>query len=433
MLRCAALAVLGCLVAACSPDPNLQELVKEMRAERLQRRSAGTVEDPQALARALVEQAMAPLRDVLVQLDERQGELAQRQAALAGELREWTRLAVDATNQQQGAQAKSLQLRLAELEETIQAQRARQGEMEAVIGEALTRTATQLEQFLQRLRASGQPAPSAPEAGAGKTEPPPAGVGSEGPGGDEEDRRQAGLWPIWAVAIGAIGAGTWLLLPKRGAQPSVPPGRWQSSGEAVDEHELDPAELQIADVAEPAEEVQELWDTAAMLGEAVGRLREERGDVVSSPASDLERSAPASDAPAPTPLETQPVARPAAQVEASGPAPADSTRHSTGKGAAPLWPPLPAEGPETVRPLAPGSVVCHVPAGDPASVEGDLRDLLRQDRRVLATPAPEVQRVGGGLQVAFATLPDLQPGERALLEQRVRELGRRPAGSRVGG
>lgn len=429
MLRCAALAFLGCLVAACSPDPNLQELVKEMRAERLQRRSAGTDEDPQVLARALVEQAMAPLRDILVQLDERQGQLAQRQAALAGELREWTRLAVDATNQQQGAQAKSLQLRLAELEETIQAQRARQGEMEAVIGEALTRTATQLEQFLQRLRASGQPTPSAPEAGAGEGELPRTGVESEGPGGDEEDRRQASLWPIWVVAIGAIGAGIWLLLPKRGAQPD----RWQSSGEPADEHELDPADLQIVDVAEPAEEVQELWDTAAMLGEAVGRLREERGDVVSSPVSDLERLAPASDEAVPAALEAQPVARPAAQLRASGPEAADSTPQPTGQEGAPPSPRDRADEPVTARPVAPGAVVCHVPAGDPAAVEGDLRDLLRQDRRVLATPAPEVQRVGGGLQVAFATLPGLQPGERALLEQRVREVGRRPAGSRLGG
>ena len=37
---------LGLTLSACSPDPNLQELVKEMRAERMQRRSAGAVGDP---------------------------------------------------------------------------------------------------------------------------------------------------------------------------------------------------------------------------------------------------------------------------------------------------------------------------------------------------------------------------------------------------
>lgn len=408
---------LGLTLSACSPDPNLQELVKEMRAERMQRRSAGAVGDPAQLAGDLVQQAMAPLRDVLIQLDRRQGDLAERQAVLTAELREWSRLTVDASNQRQGVQAKGLQERLAELETQLAAQRARQGEMEVVIGAALNKAAGQLEQFLERLKVAEQDVPAAtPTAGDGQGAAPSGGQGASPDGDGERDSRQAGLWPLWVVAFAAIGAGVWLLLPRRVESSTVGGEPWGSIGPAEDDAPLDPAELEISDAIEAPDDVREIWDTAAMLGEAVGKLRHEQGASSASEPERGERLPEASAAPAPQPEAALPL--PSESVERAAPQPSVATAA-----------PAPAElgfvsHPEAERPTAPGAMVCHVHADDPARLEGDLRDLLRRDSRVLVTPPPDVQRVGGGLQVAFATLPDLAPGQLALLEQRIREVGR---------
>ena len=53
-----------------------------------------------------------------------------------------------------------------------------------------------------------------------------------------------------------------------------------------------------------------------------------------------------------------------------------------------------------------------------------MLQLLGRDRRVLREPAPLVEVVDGGIDVAFALMPETPPGERALLEQKVREAAR---------
>lgn len=320
--------------SACSKDPGVDELVRELRADRLARRGAAQASERGAAEDALAG-AFAPLRAALTRLVERQDELTDRQAQLASELRAWTQLAVDARQRQQAAQAEELGARLKDLEAQLAAQAKSHGEVEKLMEAALQRASVQLQELLLRLGAEPAPAeePPPPGGGAGASvEPPPAappsaGSTSAGAGArGERDERQASLWPMWGVAALAFGAGAWLLVPRRSAAPAAVAG------------------------PEP---------------DAVPAF------------------ADAGDAP------VQPMRAEMARATSSSPA----------------------------------RVAVELSAGS-AGAEHKLRDLLSRDARVLARPAPELSRTADGLRVELALLPGLSHGERARLEQRLRDAVR---------
>ena len=215
------LAVIAALLLACSQDRGVDELVRELRAERLARREAAQV-SARAISEDVMAATMAPLQAALSKLLERQDELAQRQSRLATELRAWVRLAVDSEQQEQAGRAEELSRRLAEMEAALAAEATRHGEVEKLLGEALEKASAQLRALILRL---GQEAPDEraaqpgePQRASGEREPgqPP---GQARAPGEREPERQANLWPMWGVAAFAFGAGAWLLAPRR--QPGV--------------------------------------------------------------------------------------------------------------------------------------------------------------------------------------------------------------------
>lgn len=215
------LAAVASLLLACSQDRGVDELVRELRAERLARREAAQV-SARAISEDVMAATMAPLQAALSKLLERQDELAQRQSRLATELRAWVRLAVDSEQQEQVDRAEELSRRLAEMEAVLEAEATRHGEVEKLLGEALEKASAQLRALILRL---GQEPPKERDAPPGA----PQRASGEGASGDRpgqarapvegEPDRQANLWPMWGVAAFAFGAGAWLLAPRR--QPGV--------------------------------------------------------------------------------------------------------------------------------------------------------------------------------------------------------------------
>ncbi|MCK5943624.1 MAG: hypothetical protein KAI24_16695 [Planctomycetes bacterium] len=498
-----ALALLAALGSGCAPDPNLQELVKEMRADRLAQRQRAGGDRGQASSAELLE-AMAPLRDVLAQLGRSQRELSERQATLAKEMRQWTQLLVESVHSKQSERAEQLGKRLEQLELEMAAQDARHREVEELLGKALDRTADQLENFLQRVGGAGQP-PADPvtpapesaggtEGGAGATSAPakPAGGGepeAAGPGERGGDDQQAGLqqaaaWPLWAVAILAIGAGVWLLLPSRrrdqlrvapemqvddrGASELDVVGLGASDSEAAAVERFGDARFDpvpVAPLPEPdaapapgtsddpaadgqGPEVEELWTAAALLGEAIGRLKQSGGTIPADLQRALGAEAAAAHDESRAPVEPAPATGQHAVLGGEDPlrpaAPASEDEFELdeffviddeGPNAAAAAPPpvrpsiaepaVEPAGAPAAEPVAsaprPDSITCRLPVADAAAAESNVMAVLGCDPRVLVQPAPRVQRGSHALEVSFSLLPGLSAGERALLEQRVRD------------
>ena len=157
------LAAVASLLLACSQDRGVDELVRELRAERLARREAAQV-SARAISEDVMAATMAPLQAALSKLLERQDELAQRQSRLATELRAWVRLAVDSEQQEQVDRAEELSRRLAEMEAVLEAEATRHGEVEKLLGEALEKASAQLRALILRL---GQEPPKERDAPPG--------------------------------------------------------------------------------------------------------------------------------------------------------------------------------------------------------------------------------------------------------------------------
>lgn len=352
--------------SSCAPDPGVQELVRELRAERLARRDA-TQASTRKVAEDVMAATVAPLQAALNELLERQGELTLRQSQLASELREWTRFTVDTQQREQSARAAELTERLHELEAALAAQAEKHGEVEAAFGEALEQATERLRALLRRLGVeAGPPAvppaapPGAPPAGRpGASAGDGAAGGARGTGGerqgsgdadgrdggrdggDGERTQTASLWPMWSVAVMAFGAGAWLLVPRR-----------------------------------------------------------------------------------PQPLPAAPDGAPTSALASQGATPATPPGAPRTTAAAPppaRWP-LPAD-----EALGGKAGVERVSVGLRASsarAEQQIRELLSRDARVLKEPAPELSRRGDGLTVTYALLPGVLAGERGRLEQRLRDATR---------
>jgi len=374
------------------------EIAAEVRALRLAMAQAPANAPATAapvLQREALTAALLPLREVLDGLAAQQRELETRQLALTQELQRWSQLLAQSVTGANRTETEALTARLVQLEAALKQQDARHQEVEKLIGGALDRTADRHEDFLRRLDgttpATGSPAPvpttPAKEATTGPGAPSPgngeAGAGTRktsaldpGLGSDlqmRKPRRDTTAWWIGllgaAVAVGAVFA--WRLARSPAPRPVHREQQPAAPGEGVD----------------PG--VEELWAAAAMLGEAVGRLKQGRDegldpdDVFVLDEGPPEPSAPVSSLPPP-------------------------------RLAAPVPPPPPT------RP-GPKAIHRRLPAQNPALAAQNVLRALADDPRVLCRPEPTATVLLDAVDVTFAVLPELSPGELSHLEQRLRD------------
>jgi len=498
-------------LAGCGRDvaEAIQDNSRELSGLRRAIQEFGSNGAYQAPERAQIDDALAPLRDVLTQLGSAQRELAERQQNLTQEMRRWTMLIVQQQTAQPNAEATQLAARLEQLEQSLQQQDARHREVETLLQGALDHTADRLEDFLQRLEANDRArrggTPTNDGAGAGAADPgrntpsegagggadaarpgaiPPArpagerGGAAEGGGDDgENENQQAGSWWWWGLIALTLASGAWLLIVGRRHQPVAIAPQTRASPDADPPAHVDaPAGDGVHDawlqhVAEPPPheqppheqprhepvlheqpvqhepslhgggpidapehppppadepEVEELWAAAALLGEAIGKLKQNGVDpadamrelpdahdgvdlhdlfVVGEPELEAEPESPEPNEASASQRATAPAA------DAASPAPPRAPTRRAAK---------PADSrPATDR--APTPIHCWLPARDASVAAALVRQLLGDDPRVLVVPAPEVQPAGGELHVSFSVLPGLPAGERSLIEQRLRD------------
>lgn len=500
-------AALALLLLATSCEPRtieiqgLDELTSEIRSQRLlnSRRTAEGNPAPRTASQVIpseqIHAAMSPLRDVLMQLAASQKELSARQATLTREMRRWTQLLVESMQANRTDEASKLSKRLADLEKTIAEQDVRHRQVEELLGSALDATADQLEDFLKRLGAGapegGPEVPtgtggvqptgsgSTPTPAAGKTAPPnntsppnkPPGSGGTAPptgvGGD--DPQQASMrWVWWTLAVMAVVSGLVLLRGRRRRPPVSMAPEMQFAPEPTPQ-EFAPE--QPTPVAKPAAthraddpEVEDLWATAALLGEAIGRLKQ-TGDATPVELGGQEALPDVLDFELPSVLNT--AGESAWHDRATGdldlnelfvvdehesdipePTPPDEALrdieaeaiHTLG-----LPDPEPEREPEAMpietapdliapepvaaepmpqlaaRQASPAPITCRLHLQANEQTEGRVRRLLGSDPRVLVSPAPQIRSAMGELEVSFALMPGLPAGERSLLEQQLRD------------
>lgn len=430
--------VVSCLLAAACNDPAptpADEVAAELRALRLQLAEVAAPKGnaPSAPASFQPAEVLAPLREVLDGLVKNQAELAARQVALTQELQRWSQLLVESVASARRDEAQSMAQKLAQFEQTLHQQDARHREVETLLQGALERTADRLDDFLRRLQGdggkSGAPVPAATPPAAtnpGASSPPQ----NHGQGGDERPLAARtgrttmrwwwlGLTTVACLVVGLFLARAWRRPGAVGGLPPVP------DGTAVDS----PAREQTAG---------ELWAAAALLGEAVDRLRQ-------------------SQATAATPTELR-----TGSVEAQPPAPAtaiaDGTQASSAADTAPDDEPALASAHDTIdlaeffvleedgelspstSPVDPGPRPTAAPApsprahpeivtwalpGNASSAQGLA--FLNAQPGVLRKPAPVVRLVDGRARLEFAVLPDLARGDRSRLLLGLRAAATGPA------
>lgn len=200
-----------------------------------------------------------------------------------------------------------------------------------------------------------------------------------------------------------------------------------------------------AEQTPPAGEVDEIWAAAALLGEAIGRLRQsaDPGALAEFPGLPPLPSPPATERSEPLPAAVEVDAEPhepsrafATAVEA---APTEDARPASGQ-----WPGQgPEQGAANVEPVAaephtidttdaahaatsphdpgPARIRCRLPCGDDPAARERVLAVLDGDPRVLVQPPPAVLASAGLLEVSFVLLPGLPAGEQSLLEQRLRD------------
>ena len=403
--RCRPMVVaIAALAHSCAPDPAVQQLVEEVRAARLQRRAESTSSPTVQATRDLVEATVAPVGEVLASVSKAQRELAGRQAELAAELQRWTQLVVTEAAPEDGALLASLQQRLQALEAALAAERVRQDELESTVGAVVTRLSDQLTDFLDRLEALQEH----------RSERPEAAVAPLVTRGEDAGDRPSNLWPLWGVAFLAIGAGVWLMLPSTSARAGKRRERAALSPTGPPEESTPRDAGPTADSQEP--DVEQLWHTAAMLGEAIGKIkRADAGQVL--PASTRPPAAPAA-------ANQATAASGASAAGASSPDAADPGNRAPVSAADRGDADAEAPGPRPRPGFPSGSVSWSLRVRDAYAVQARLLQMLRRDRRVLRQPAPVVEVAGDSLNVAFAWMPETPAGERALLEQKLREAAR---------
>jgi len=391
-----------------SPDSGV-EVAAELRALRqvmLSQAQPGTVARGAAPAAAAADiaHALEPLRQALEGLAGNQHELQQRQLALTQELQRWSTLLVETTTSNRRQEGEALSARLAELEAALQAQDTRHREVEVLMQGALERTADRLGEFLLRVGADVEPAPAAPEVAPtdkGAAEPQPAGSSEKStmpappadatPPADERtsrwERRGSSNWWWGGVASLATLVGVFCLR------------RWRH---AATHPRRDGAAAGDPGVEETG--VQEIWAAAALLGEAVGRLRDSTTAAPTEPADQVEDSGDDSSEDLSENLSDDLIV---IDDELLSPPSPDATV-------------APTEELPSLR-SAPAVATCRLRTEDPARSMQTVLQILQQDPRVLRRPEPAVRCSRDCLEVSFRLVPELPAGERSHLEQRLRD------------
>jgi hypothetical protein len=400
-------------LAGCNNDAELggnsNDVAVELRALRVALqaqadRSAPVVTfDKDALA-----QALAPLTQAMQTLAADQQQLRGQQQALVGELQRWATViagGLSAAQKEPAEQLTQLQQRLGELEQAMRAQDERHRQVQELLRKALEGTADRLDSFLQRLQAMRRDA-AAPD-GKGNDKPdsasppvnPPGDAGRRGQGASVQPgylprNAQRRLDPftlsLLAAALGAVGFFVWRL--RRPLADGVG------------------AEHPVA----AAQNSDELWAAAALLSEAVGRLKA----VV--PAAEL--TALTQPLASPEPLATEPVV-PAPDDELYV---IDDGSEALAQAIEPAPPAVPAP-PVAPEPLAAPSAAMPwqtlvLPSQRPQLAAIAVRELLARDPRVLRRPAPVVTPGVDELRVELLLLPHLPAAELAQLHARLQGL-----------
>jgi hypothetical protein len=391
------------LLAACDEaQPTASsEVAAELRALRAVLVQRGTEPTPTAAApdAAALTAALAPLREVLDGLVKQQRELQQRQLELTQELQRWSQLLVESVGTTRREDGVAMTARLQELETTLKAQEERHRDVEKLLQDALDRTADRLEDFLKRVSpertAPATPVPGNPTTTETPPETPPKSVGDAGV--LRTSRRTAGT--VWWSAVAVLGVLCGVVCFRRWRRHA---GDTRSPvGDSLDA----PAAPSATDPG-----VQEIWAAAALLGEAVGRLRE-------SHAGGSERAPAANDATTAGSATTD-------LADDRG-TPADAHGAELGEFVV-LDDELMRTQQDTLAgreaPTAkPPTTVCHVRTDDPTRAMTAALAFLGSDPRVLRRPEPTVRCGRASLEVAFRALPDLSPGDRTHLEQSLRD------------
>jgi hypothetical protein len=434
--------LLACLVvaAACSPSSSeLGEVAAELRALRLQVRTAPS----SAADKPQVAEALSPLRTALDGLLATQRDLQAQQVELAREMHRWTQLANQPANAARSEEGLALAKRLQELEQKMAQQEARHREVETLLRGALDRTSDRLESFLLQLQSVPRPAATEdaasppPPATTGANEPKQgavsAGSGARTGGGASLAVRTAPLgW--WILLLGSVLVGGHLFVRALRGRGSNAVLDRDGAREAAPAQGASP----LAAPAPTLQSAEEIWAAAALLGEAVDRLRRGKDAVPTGPSSPrqqpgdldfagldadvddrdlfvvdgLDDLAVAADAVEPGPA-ARPVLVPTPATPAAAPAAAvPPTREPVA---------LPRAVASVLPRRAPAQLSFRLRPRDPANACSALLKILREDPRVLQRPEPRVQGTGSEVVCQFAVLPGLPAGECSVIEQRLRD------------
>ena len=415
--RTFALGVAAMLVAACSdPVPSASdEVVGELRALRLVLQQPARVAPSVPGAKVDATTALAPLREVLDALVANQKDQAARQLALTQEMQRWSQLLVEAVGQARVEEATAMTAKLRQLEQSLQSQDARHREVEGLMQGALERTADRLEDFLRRLQGGEAVVPNASPAGA------TPGNGGNAPGkalpanGAGNDERQAAVdLPVGRRAARSTSRWWWLLLSGLGVGVAFLFLRRARSGKQW-------SRPQPVDLPPPAPDqgAQEIWAAAALLGEAVGRLRQntagERGS-----AGSLADAVRTSDHGEPALNDLFVITDD--DDDGNGEDGNDEDGNDDDGEVAPKSPPANLPPPVAkVGPTAPAAIVLRCGG---VQAEARLAVALASEPRVLRRPAPQIHVVNGGLEVRLHLLPGLSAGERSRVLARLRDATR---------
>lgn len=425
--------------AACSPSSSeLGEVAAELRALRLQARAA----PPTAAAPPQVAEALSPLRTALDGLLATQRDLQSQQVELAREMQRWTQLANQPANAARSEEGVALGRRLQELEQKMAQQEARHREVESLLRGALDRTSERLESFLLQLQSvprptgagdAAIPVPLAPSQPAnGTSDPKQGGIevgrGTSSAGAAARPGVSAHLgWWILLLASGLVG-GHLCVRALRGRGSNAILDR-DGAREAASTQ----APSQLTSTTSALQSAEEIWAAAALLGEAVDRLRRGK-EAVPSAASPM-RHQPGDldfagiddrdlfvvegldEPPAPEDAidlgQAPPVLLPTPETPTkAATAPAPSTREPVS---------MPRAVASVLPRRAPAQLSFRLRPRDPAYACSALLKILHEDPRVLQRPEPRVQGAGPEVVCQFAVLPGLPAGECSVLEQRLRD------------
>jgi hypothetical protein len=439
---CAALVLLSSCSDPTPPDNEIATELRALRAVLLQQQKSGASALPTAATpadRTQVTTALQPLREVLDGLVESQRELQTSQVTLTQEMQRWSQLLVETATGARQEEAKAMTQRLQQVEKTLQEQDKRHREVEALMQGALERTADRLEDFLRRLEGTVRPGTPPDEKGTPASKPPikngselapgsngaPPAAGTQPPasGGGEEDKsgqdRVGGIrpprhwsvfwWTLPLVIAASLGVAFLLRQKRRSNRSVVAPAATRLGTERAETR-----------LARDLDGVQEIWAAAAMLSEAVDRLKQ--------PSTSQEKPPPP---PAPPPQPATTAADGVDQAEVSVLGEEREKRVVPPAPAAPETATRPAHEPTATRsaparaglgvnPKHNSAVRCRIP-GASTQAQAELLRLLADDSRVLRRPEPVMATTPTAVEVAFEVLPGLPASERSQIEQRLRD------------